>query len=804
MDRDAVSMTGVLGHDVYELDGSVRDPEAECVDEAAAYVCPYVSLPGAAIRAKGQVTIAAAYDAVREQAVLPQNYSGISTGHNTTITSPRSSVINNKRANRVSLITSRSLYNIHEPEQDPSALGLDLHGSGRLTPEERTSTEWHYDPYLARSTESPASAVPSLTFSSHTSSAGYSTGCSTPVARRADLAPIEVEVQTIKKEKRVGKALLGKLKSFLLAPKSPSSAECEIKQATKIRQRLRRSRRAPPPPIEERSSSLYRTVDIPDPLDFAPTLGNRRASVFCSGPYGNFGAYNTKGASTASVAFGLPQSAYASVADFRHYSTADLPYDPTVPYSPYTEARESARFSALITSPVDIADTGDLELGTDKVKLKEKDWTRRSKHFWSSALDLTLPRSNHFSTMSTVELASPRPERATGGLVPAPPIPARSRLRGAPSSGNIKRDAASSNTTPTPRTPTAHLPSSPSDSSIGSTSSSSGKDVYSPGVPLTPSTPAINGTQYPSLSRAAGNAKAEYGFGDYLAHGAAAGPSVWPGKLEHSPTSPMAPPAAGQPKRSRFSRGSRHSSSGSVSLSASSDPLRVKDGVAPRGSASGIYTPPTFPGPSPRPSMHGSTSSISIPMNPAIRSASGSSETSYSTASSSSIPQTRTSPSAAASRMYTACMGALSGWSIGAPKAKRAPQPSDPQHPVHVDAAPMSAPGAYFPAHSSMTSRNSSFSHSSKHQASRSVSYTYAQEAQGPIQVWSPHTGWTGAAHQAGLGVGVEEEGNYVHGRTRSSTSATTGAAVVLADAPKGRRKPVPRAEGADEEVHAL
>ena len=192
--------------------------------------------------------------------------------------------------------------------------------------------------------------------------------------------------------------------------------------------------------------------------------------------------------------------------------------------------------------------------------------------------------------MSTVEVASPRPERATGGLVPAPPIPARSRLRGAPSSGNIKRDAASSNTTPTPRTPTAHLPSSPSDSSIGSTSSSSGKDVYSPGVPLTPSTPAINGTQYPSLSRAAGNAKAEYGFGDYLAHGAAAGPSVWPGKLEHSPTSPMAPPAAGQPKRSRFSRGSRHSSSGSVSLSASSDPLRVKDGVAPRGSASGIYT----------------------------------------------------------------------------------------------------------------------------------------------------------------------------------------------------------------------
>ena len=75
------------------------------------------------------------------------------------------------------------------------------------------------------------------------------------------------------------------------------------------------------------------------------------------------------------------------------------------------------------------------------------------------------------------------------------------------------------------------------------------------------------------------------------------------------------------------------------------------------------------------------------------------------------------------------------------------------------------------------------------------------------MQVWSPSTGWTEAGAQAaGLGVGVEQEGNYAQGLSRSNTSATMGKAqmITLGEAPKGRRKPVPRPQQEADEVHAL
>lgn len=254
--------------------------------------------------------------------------------------------------------------------------------------------------------------------------------------------------------------------------------------------------------------------------------------------------------------------------------------------------------------------------------------------------------------MSTAGPLSPRPVRApvsgpsaadltpAVGLVPAPPIPARSRLRGTPSTLSLagKRDSpapsvnSTNNTTPTPRTPAPLLVSSPSDSSIGSTASSSRStptsgsgyasaslpSVSSPGVPITPGTPPVHarkqsgGWKFGSMSRSSvsgsgtGNShgrkvsgpyspsgpQGESGFGDYLQSGSAnAAPAQtgWPGQLQEAQTSPASPLSASQ-KRSRFSRASRHSSSGSVSLSAASDPLRIKDGVAPRGSSSGVYT----------------------------------------------------------------------------------------------------------------------------------------------------------------------------------------------------------------------
>jgi hypothetical protein len=332
--------------------------------------------------------------------------------------------VNNKRANRVSLITSRSLFDIHEPgleiehqyqqyERDHlqpygSALGLDIQGQAY-----EIDT---YDPRRPRSITvvSPTESlgVPSLTHSAQTSSTGHSTACPTPIARPSYLSEQperlclpETDVGLTKKEKKVGKALLSKLKSFLLAPQSPTSARKDIKRQSRST-RLRRKKNATPPTVEARSTSLYRTVDVPDPLRLdtdSHGSSNRRASVICHGPYGNLAAYQ-HGAFESTASFASPivtrtAYGYASVADFRHYSTAELPLDPTVPYSPYA-ARESRRYSTLIdtldTAYDDIAHQpargSDLELGTDKVKLKVKHtsghWVGRSKQFWSSALDL--------------------------------------------------------------------------------------------------------------------------------------------------------------------------------------------------------------------------------------------------------------------------------------------------------------------------------------------------------------------------------------------------------------------------------
>jgi hypothetical protein len=144
--------------------------------------------------------------------------------------------------------------------------------------------------------------------------------------------------------------------------------------------------------------------------------------------------------------------------------------------------------------------------------------------------------------------------------------------------------------------------------------------------------------------------------------------------------------------------------------------------------------------------------------------------------------------------MYNACMGALSGWSISSGSGKRAshqPKPSAPYSPVHVDAGPMSANAAYFPAPPV---------HKPLHQASRSVSHSYSHgQDHGTVQIWSPAEGWIDGGRAAGLGVGVEEEGNYVQGRSRGNSVATQ--MILVGDAPKGRRKPVPKAQ---EEVHAL
>ena len=372
-------------------------------------------------------------------------------------TSVAASATATKPAIRVSLITSRSLYNIHEPETSPqpdedeeeynntykdehrrrsSALGLDIYGHAHTD----ETASYEYTP-TGRNSISPVSGVPSLSYSSQTSSAGHSTGCHTPTARLSFLltdaadpykstAPIGKASsrrdqgklhQDQGKEKRLGKAFLGKLKSFLLAPQSPSSAKKDIKQS---RTRLRRRKDQPAPVIEARSTSLYRTVDVPDPL-VSPTgaIGSdRRASAFCGGPYGNLAAYGHYSQTYASAfestaSFASPPArpqhgfGYASVADFRHYSTAELPLDPTVPYSPYANAeQENRRFSTLfdiaaaqsateqighhlqIEEPASAASSGDLRLSTDKVKLKQRrgstDWVGKSKQFWSSALDL--------------------------------------------------------------------------------------------------------------------------------------------------------------------------------------------------------------------------------------------------------------------------------------------------------------------------------------------------------------------------------------------------------------------------------
>lgn len=839
-------------------------------------------------------------------------------------TSPPALTAAAKRAHRISLITSRSLFDIHEPETLPrsvdedeneyarggSSLGLDIYGHGYQ------AATAPYDPYAtARNAATPDSAVPSLSYSAQTPSAGHSTGCATPTARLSflteqpdqpglyALAPAALgkaarkEQRVKEKEGKLGKALLGKLKSFLLSPQSPSSANKDIKQS---RTRLRRRKDKAAPVVEARSTSLYRTVDIPDPLYQPAASRDRRASQFCGGPYGNLAAYghynhNYAAAFESTVSFASPavrpQQGYASVADFRHYSTAELPLDPTVPYSPYAE-QETRRYSTLLDVAADLVteqtgqdvsfanSSSDLRLDTAKVKLRQRgstDWVGKSKQFWSSALDLTLPRSSK-ATMSTVELVSPQPVKASlagpsssahAGLVPAPPIPARSRLRGTPSSLSLagKHDSAasSSNATPTAHTPAPPLMSSPSNSSVGSASSGSASaslpSVSSPSVPVTPGTPPAHarkqsgGWKFGSIGKTGGSgslhgrkisgpyspqeSKGEFGrgFGGYIAAGSAVGHSGWPGQLNNGPTLDSA-----SQKRSRFSRSSRHSSSGSVSLSAASDPLRVKDGVAPRGSSSGVYTPITFPGPSPRPSYSQQSSSYSsytstttLPGTApspglASRSASGSSDASTSGSSTMSVPQTPTSPSAAASRMYNACVGAFSSWSIGSSTAsgsgsgKRASQPakpvSGPYSPVHVEPGPLSANAAYFPIQTYRAPSYTSQSHqqrqqqqlqdqqggSGRHQASRSVSFTQDST---PVQVWSPSSGWTEAGAQAaGLGVGVEEEGNYVQGRTRSNTSATllTERTVVMGDAPKGRRKPVPKPQepqGA-EEVHAL
>lgn len=120
----------------------------------------------------------------------------------------------------------------------------------------------------------------------------------------------------------------------------------------------------------------------------------------------------------------------------------------------------------------------------------------------------------------------------------------------------------------------------------------------------------------------------------------------------------------------------------------------------------------------------------------------------------------------------------------------------------------MSANAAYFPTQAHRTPSYSASAQDpqlvGKHHTSRSVSYTQSQ-AQVPVQVWSPSTGWTEAgAEAAGLGVGVEQEGNYAQGLSRSNTSATLGKMITLGEAPKGRRKPVPRPQQEAEEVHAL
>lgn len=217
------------------------------------------------------------------------------------------------------------------------------------------------------------------------------------------------------------------------------------------------------------------------------------------------------------------------------------------------------------------------------------------------------PQTSPSLLLSTPPPRPTRSRRMDSTQAQGPIIPPRSHLRSAaePSSSSHNSNNNINNMTlpnlsqlslvPQPSTPATPLPASPSGSSVSSASASGSYYPFtSPGLPVTPGTPPVypiaeNGIGHADRaghggkSRSLSSKASAFALSDILKKGDASAASG---------SGTVTGAGAGQGAGGRRSKYTRHGS-----LSASGDPMRVRDGLIPRASPSGVYTRESGPRP---------------------------------------------------------------------------------------------------------------------------------------------------------------------------------------------------------------